>query len=360
MSRVVRAVKGKIVFDEFDGTALAPMWEPFPLDLSRYNVMTPDVIELIAGGTDFMLLWNEKKEYVFDVINNYFPMGVTDFSGIVVFRDEQENVEFLEFWDTDKPVTSVYKYMRVKKEDMIYTFYAKNNDVDEWELIHSTNIVGKGRIGLIIKGESQDNYQVDAVRIYQSNNIRLINIPPEYTVYLYDDTDAILGSYIVQDQQQGARFIVDKIPPYSCRFKIYNEENTLVHTTSLFMDMCGGDIYYYGAMPEVYYEGITLFNDNEFFLGYVTNDKLDFELEVVNPWLHDFFNLQMSALKYNDGSGYKYVEFSLDEVDYEKTVALGDLLVGERKTVYVRIQKAIEEMAYEIGPLKFQIELTFE
>jgi hypothetical protein len=93
-------------------------------------------------------------------------------------------------------------------------------------------------------------------------------------------------------------------------------------------------------------------------LGHFKEGVVDFELEITNPYSILFPNVGVTAMKYGDNEGYRYVKF-LDESDgeYKETVYIGDVALRETKTVTGRIFRNTDMPDLEYNPYKFNIRI---
>jgi len=358
---LIRIFKGEIFSDEFNTGVLSDEWTLIPNDSLRYSVTElPDYLKMFHGTPDFMMLINEPEQYVMDVKNNYVPLTEAVQAGIVVFRELDRSLEILEYYDVTKDESFVYEYIRLVKQGQIYTVYAKNTISSSWELLACVNYEGSGKVGLIVKGPAvagASEFEVDFVRIYKSQEFRIVNIPINYKVEVYRKDGSLLGGRRVTDVYNGVSFSFDDIPPVSLQVKVYNENDVLVYQTSS-LQVFGGDVYLYGPSIEVKINGQTLYQDTDYMLGHFKEGVVDFELEITNPYSILFPNVGVSAMKYGNNEGYRYVKF-LDESDgeYKETVYIGDVALGETKIVKGRIFRNTDMPDLEYNPYKFNIRI---
>jgi hypothetical protein len=360
---LIRISKGEIFFDEFNSGVLDNKWTLIPNDSLRYSVdELPNYLKMFHGTPDFMLLLDEPDtKYVMDIKNNYIPLSGAVQAGIIVFRELNNSLEILEYYDVSKDESFVYEYMRLSRNGQIYTVYAKNVITDPWEMLASVQYEGAGKIGLIVKGPNvsgASEFEVDYVRIYKSQDFQIVNLPLNYKVEVYRQDGSIVDARRVTDEYNGVSFSFDDIPPVNYRIKIFNSNDILIHEAGS-VEVCGGDVYLYGPSLQINIDGENLYQDKDFMLGYFKTGIVDFELTVTNPYPVLFTNVGISAMQYGTNQGYKYVKF-LDEVDgeYKDLVVLGDMNENDSKVVTARIFRSGEMLDLEYNPYKFNIRLT--
>ncbi len=357
----VRLVRGEIFFDDFTEPTLRDEWTVIPNDELRYSLTErPGFINLYHGSQDLMMLIDEPESYVMDVKNDYVPNTEYQQAGLIAFRGIGDSLEILEYFDVNRDESFVYRYLRLIKELQIYTIYCRNTEWDEWELIGSLEFKSAGKVGLIVKGPwdpSTLSFSVDFVRVYKNREIQIINVPLGFKVELYRNTGELISAKRVLEPYKGVQFTFEDIPPVLGYFRVYDDENNLVHTTDIF-DMCGGDLYYYGASLEVYVNANELHQDRDFFLGYFKNSVIDFNVEVRNPFDVMFGDVRISAVQYGTDDAYSFVKFSLDGVNYESELSLGNIIGNTSVQLKGRIERDLNYEASDIFPSKFNIKVT--
>jgi len=360
-----RLVSGKIFFDDFDSTELNLAWTLVPNDDTRYSLAErPGYLKLFHSDPDVMLLLDEPEKYVLDMKNDYLPLSSLVQSGIVIFREIDNSLEILEYYDEEQDVSFVYEYMRVIKSGNVYTMYGRNTLAANWELVASMEFESAGKIGLICKGPAvagSSQFQVDFVKIYKSNEVQLLNVPENYRVDLCrETTNEVIFSRKVNDPYNGVTLLLDDIPDARIYFKIFDESFEEVHTSSVF-DMCGGDIYYYGSTLLVFVDGQSMQLDEEFFLGYFEGNKIDFEVELQNPHEVAFNDVVVSAIAYEgDIVAYTLVKFSLDpnalSEEYTESVVVPEIAGLGTTTLYGRVFREEGLEPSDVEPFRFNLE----
>lgn len=359
----IRLSKGQILFDEFEETTINEAWTLMPNDLLRVSLTErTGYIRLYHGPQDIMLLTDEPDNYVLDLRNEYVPISSQVQSGVVVFGEAGKNLEVLEWYDETKEEYIVYQFIRIIRQGSIYTVYGRNTEVDRWELIASIPYEGSGKIGLIVKGPSDPvslPFTVDYVRIYKSQQIQILNVPVGYRVDLCrEGTGAVISSKRVLDPNNGAVLISNDIPTFRAYFRLYDEDGIGVHTSQVF-DMCGGDIYYYGSTLQVLVNGEDMYQDEDYFLGYFQNSRINFVIELINPYFEAFSGVHLSAVQYMDDIGYEMVSFSLsEEGPFESEIEIGFIPGNTTMIVYGRVTRNLEVDPSDVKPYKFNLQVT--
>lgn len=359
----VKIVSGKILFDEFDSTNLNDCWTLIPNDPTRYSLTERSgFLKIFHGDPDIMMIMDEPDQYVLDLRNEYVPLNDSCRAGIVVYKDLDNSLEVLEWMDSTKDASYVYEFIRIIKNNNIYTAYGMNTEGGTWDLIGSGEFQSAGKVGLIVRGpsiEGSPDFVVDYVRLYRSQDIQYLNVPVGYTVRLNDANHNLLSVKKVVSPYNGVRFTVDKIPPFQGYFMVYNENGDLIHTSNIF-DLCGGDIYYYGAVLEVSLNGNDLTNTEECFLGYFIQNEIDFTLELFNPHDTSFLNVTLMAGQYQTNDGYKCVTFStMPDSGFANSVSIAEITAGSKITIYGKISRNDTVTPSDIDPFKFLIKLIY-
>jgi len=359
---IVKIVSGKIFFDEFDNTELNPKWEMIPYLPQRISTSElSGFLKMYHGNPDVYLLVDEPdNEFVLDIRNNYRPQIHDIYAGIVVFKEPNYNLELLEYYDVSKAETYVYEYMRLVKTKDVYIAYGKNTLSEPWEVLGSGYFYSGKKIGLVVKGyqEPSPSFDVYYFRLYRSNRIQIINIPINYKVQLLNESNTILDTKKVLDPYVGVIFTQDDIPPYRRYFKVFNENNELVHTSILF-DIVGGDTFYYGAVLNCYINDEKLWEAGEYFLGTFKDSEIPFTVKLENPYENDIRNISIQAVPYDTNPGYDWVKFS-NTVDgtYTDILPIEVVSANNSITLYGKVIRDTS-VTSSIEPYKFLIRVNY-
>lgn len=361
---IKRLVTGALFFDNFDTTTLDEHWDVLPNDSLRYSLVErPGYLKMYHGEQDLYILTEEPENYVLDMRNEYVPLNVLVQSGLVVFRELGSNLEILEFYDENKPSSSIYEYIRLIKQGRTYTIYGRQTSSDDWELIDVTIFDSSGRVGLLCKGPQVSGasiFSVDYVKIYSRQEVKVLNVPQGYRVEIrLEENHAVIASRKVYSPYSGVDITLTDVPTIRAYFTIL-DENGLLKTTSSVFDMCGGDVYYYGTNLDVYVNGLDMRPDNEYFLGYYQDSSIDFTVSIHNPHAEDFNNIVLSAIQHaNDTIGYTLVRFSTDDgVTWETTASIAKVSSGQMITFRGRILRDETIQVSDIIPFKFNLAIT--
>lgn len=363
----IRLVKGEIFFDDFNSAELDPRWTLLPNLPERISLVErPGYLKIFHGVPDIMVLMDESDNYILDVKNDYIPLTSLVQSGIIVFRELDQSLEVLEYYDAERSEYYVYEYIRLIKSGNLYTVYGRNTQQDSWELVASLEFQSAGKVGLICKGPSvagSSHYNVDFVKMYKSNELQLLNVPVGYRVDICREyTNEVIFSRRVTSPYNGASLVLDEIPNVRAYFKIFDESYNEVHTSAIF-DMCGGDVYYYGSTLNVYVNEQSMRLDTEYFLGYYQSNKIDFTIRLQNPHEVPFNNVTIEAIPYEDDQiGYSLVKFSSVENDlsenYTATLTISQIEGSGSTTIYGRVFRSSEVEPSDVDPFKFNLKIT--
>lgn len=84
----------------------------------------------------------------------------------------------------------------------------------------------------------------DDVKVWKSNIITMTNLQEGQRVELYDSADNLKASDIIGEGETNATLDVSTLTfPFEGYFKIYSTTGTVLHTTLIYEDIWGGDIY---------------------------------------------------------------------------------------------------------------------
>jgi hypothetical protein len=362
--QILRLVQGKILFDEFESSDLGSNWQVIPDDSTRYSLTErPGYLKAFHGDTNLLILTNEPDEYVVDIRNEYVPLNAQVSSGLSVYKSIDCQLEFLEYFDSSKDASVVYQYLRLEKDGTVYTGYGRNTDTAPWELIGSGEFESSGKVGLSIKGPSiagSSDYNLDYFRMYKNHYVQILNVPVGYSVELYSSSNIRLYVSKVTDPYSGVKLKFTEVPPMDGYFCVYDNLGNLTLTSSIF-EIVGGDVFYYGAAPLVTVNGIDMYTDQEYFLGYFKSNLIKFEVDLYNPYLSDFTNIMLQAVQYDTDPGYKCVNFSLTaNGTYTPSVTIPKLGQGEHVTVYGQVTRDINSLVKNnADPFKFNLALAY-
>lgn len=362
--QILRLVQGKILFDEFDSIELGSNWQVIPDDSARYSLAErPGFLKAFHGETNLLILTNEPDEYVIDIKNEYVPLNGQISAGLTVYKSIDTQLEVLEYLDTTKDASYVYQYLRLERSGNVYTAYGRNNDTSNWELIGSGEFLSSGKVGLTIKGPSiagSSEYNLDYFRMYKNHYVQLLNVPVGYTVELVNQSNAKLYASKVTDPYSGVKLKFNEVPPVTACFKIYDDLGILVQTSDYF-EVVGGDVFYYGAAPLVSVNGVDMYTDQEYFLGYFNGNLIKFQVDLYNPYLSEFSNVTLGAVEYNGDPGYQCVSFCLTETgDYTPEITIPKIPSSEHVVVYAKVTRDVNKLIKNnADPFMFNLALAY-
>lgn len=359
---ITRISSGKIFVDEFESSQLNDKWTVLPNDPLRYNLTeVPGHLVIYHGDTDIMFLVDEPENYVLDVKNDYIPSNSVNQAGVIIYKSAEDNIEVLEYFDVEQNEKYVYKYIRVVKYNNVYTIYGKNSEQEPWEVFGSIEFEGAGKVGLIVKGPlegSSSQFLVDYFRLYRSNEIHVVNVPQGYKIVIKNAQEQVIGAKTVQSPYNGVSIKVDALFPVLGYIEVYNENNELV-TRSTQFDLCGGDVFYYGAVLQVLVDGHDLFLDGEYFMGYYINNEINFQIEIRNPFDNNFDNVTISAQQYGNNRGWEFVNFSMtQDGPFVPVLNIGTVPAHSSVFLYGKIIRDPDVLGLEIDPFRFYLKVS--
>jgi hypothetical protein len=283
MGIVTRKSSGFIYEDDFTLNGLDDRWEVSPNDLSRIT-LSNSKLTLLHGDTPVYVFFNPLssiKNFVLDVKNNYNPTILEDLGGLIVFGDENYFINVEEYYDAVKGITNAYQWLRLIRQDRLYTAYWSNDGV-EWNIIGSQSLeLEQPKIGIYLLGEEGQPLEVEYVRVFTSTRIVVENLQGGAVVDLIKNDNTVIDSKTCRSNS--SRVIFDSYDydyPINGKFSITNGNNTIMPIE--FFDIWRGDIYKYELSVDLYYEKeesnfIKLNEDIEQFLGHINTSGADYK-----------------------------------------------------------------------------------
>jgi hypothetical protein len=123
--------------------------------------------------------------------------------------------------------------------------------------------------------------------------------------------------------------------------------------------MCGGDIYFYGGALAVKVNGVDMYQDSEYFLGYYQASKIDFTVEIINRFDQDFNGVTLSALPYESDASYLLARFDVSQTGaFSDTIlTVGTVPANSSVIVYGRINRDFTADPSDIDPFRFNLKV---
>ncbi|PEM50879.1 hypothetical protein [Bacillus wiedmannii] len=343
---------GKIFVDDFD--SLNPKWLMSPSTAFNSAIKKGFLRMNHSADKDVMLLINKTPGNVaIQVIADYTPTKEGDEGGLLIYKNEANNIEFLESLKISNS-PDPKEWMAVCKENQ-WDFYNKT-DV-RFDYVRSEQLDAH-KIGVVLKKGNAEGFtplDINKIIITTSNLLRLRQLYEKYKVVLKDAVENVISTSFVASANTG----ID-IPLPSLEFEgiveIYDEDGTLVakRQTTFF----GGDMYCMGSSLHISMDTKELDETEPTHLGYMTETERLVKMTLTNDNVGSVSNVKVSIQQYMEKFGYTWAHLSLDGSHYTDELAIETLDAGSSKDFWVKIIKDVNYMAFE--PIYFNIHLSHE
>ncbi|MGG5780759.1 hypothetical protein [Bacillus albus] len=343
---------GKIFADNFD--SINPKWLMSP-STSFNNTAKKGFLRMNHSADKDVLLLIDKPQgnIAIQVIADYTPTKEGDKGGLLLYKNEANNIEFLESMKVSDSSDSK-EWMAVCKENQ-WDFYNKT-DVT-FDYVRSEQLEAH-KIGVVLKKGNAEGFtplDINKIIITTSNLLRLRQLYEKYKVVLKDAAENVISTSFVEAANTG----ID-IPLPSLEFEgiveIYDEDGTLVakRQTTFF----GGDMYCMGSSLHISMDTKELDETDPTHLGYMTETERLVKMTLTNDNVGPVSNVKVSIQQYMEKFGYTWAHLSLDGSNYSDELAIETLDAGSSKDFWVKIIKDVNYMAFE--PIHFNIHLSHE
>lgn len=370
MSILKRVQSGLFFEDTYRTRALGDNYTLSPSDFTRVSLTERQGFLRLKHGEEPLFLFIDDlenlNEYVVEFHNLYNPTSVGDEGGVIVYKNDTEKLELVEYFDEVKGVAMTYPYIRLHRNGDIYSaFYS--NDGEEWEYLGSETFSGKGaKVGFFLYGSEGQDLDIDYIKVYKSPNVVIQGVPKNYNVKLFDGEGQLVSNNRATKDHANIFLKMLDIPfPDDFTIQITDDSGELVGQTEL--SHCElGDEYRFQYALDVH----VIREEGDFqakietknYLGNVENHEGDMYLErlirVHNPFeTYAFRNVQVEPVKYED-EGYLGVVLARDldgvKSSFVTKLSLGDIL--PKKNVYMWIRAYRGDV--EVTDLNFQLNFT--
>jgi len=334
---ILNAVEsGLIYYNDFDAINLDQRLMVSVTDSNRYTIGNGWFT--LYHGTELIkvFLKIDKPNYVAVMKNDYEPVSVGDEGGLIVFQDNEYKIELLEYYNHDEGTTTTYPYLKIEKNG--YNYYAYwSNDEKTWHLLGSTSLIFAGEnLGFVLYGENGQDLKIDFLKIYKSNFVKLLGLLKGTKIELYDSSNNLQLSTIVDDSE----FYV-RVPfyPFKGYFRFYSLDGK-TYEQSETLEFWGGDVYVKESVLDIYYNNEVVYSSTEIELGTLQN-VIETNFEVVNNTNQIFTNVVVQVAQVNDNGGYKLALVALDSetLSYQDVVIIPQISPSESYKIWVKVSK---------------------
>ncbi len=357
---VYKKTSGLIFDDGFDSGSIHSRYSFSPANTGCLDKDSGHIVLNHAEEDNLMLFDIPDSQYnlLLEVTADYVPTEYGDEGGIVVWKDGESRIEFLESMDT---AAREYSKWRALREGNRWTFYADRGA--GWELFDTDSLVAS-RIGVVLKGKPVNGYdpmRIDRIVLCRSDKITIGNLPEGFSVYLCNDDGASVASATVEKNWTGVDI---KIPsaPYNGILKVYDRQGNLVSSLEAF-DIYGGDSFLYGTELKVHWKGKELSVTGETYLGTMYDNKLLVQMEVFNPsTTKPARQVKLGILQYLDCFGYEWVDLCGDDgtdaplLAFSPMLELPEVAPLESRKFWMKVERKSEH--FGIKPMDFILDIN--
>ncbi|HFU7073001.1 TPA: hypothetical protein ACGN07_005761 [Bacillus cereus] len=340
-------------FDTFDSRWIAsPVGSYSLIDRKGYFRMLHNV------SRDTLLLADlpNEKEFAFEVSADYTPTHEDDKGGIIVWKNGEENIEFLETEDGTRETTEL-KWMACKDNED-WTFFS---DYGEGFNFCDSDRMNCSKFGVVLKKGSNSkfvNLDIDSIIATRGRKLTIANIAPNISVEMEDE----FGRIIFNGNTGYNTGIQITLPSLEFTGKVIltnveGKELGVIKTT-----FYGGDVYGFGSNLEIKFSGEELSTLAQTRLPDMISGKSEIMLELVNPSVARANNVNLSIAQYEDKFGWSWADLALDSNgkpgQYQDSINIP--YVNPEKTIkfWLKVTKGTDYVG--LAPLQFQIHLEHE
>lgn len=340
-------------FDTFDSRWIAsPVGSYSLIDRKGYFRMLHNV------SRDTLLLADlpNEKEFAFEVSADYTPTHEDDKGGIIVWKNGEENIEFLETEDGTRETTEL-KWMACKDNED-WTFFS---DYGEGFNFYDSDRMNCSKFGVVLKKGSNSkfvNLDIDSIIATRGRKLTIANIAPNISVEMEDEFGRIIfngntgyntGIQITLPSLEFAGKVILK--------NVEGKELGVIKNT-----FYGGDVYGFGSNLEIKISGEELSTLAQTRLPDMISGKSEIMLELVNPSVARANNVNLSIAQYEDKFGWSWADLALDSNgkpgQYQDSINIPYVNPENTIKFWLKVTKGTDYVG--LAPLQFQIHLEHE
>lgn len=340
-------------FDTFDSRWIAsPVGSYSLIDRKGYFRMLHNV------SRDTLLLADlpNEKEFAFEVSADYTPTHEDDKGGIIVWKNGEENIEFLETEDGTRETTEL-KWMACKDNED-WTFFS---DYGEGFNFYDSDRMNCSKFGVVLKKGSNSkfiNLDIDSIIATRGRKLTIANIAPNISVEMEDK----FGRIIFNGNTGYNTGIQITLPSLEFTGKVTLKNVEGKELGVIKATFYGGDVYGFGSNLEIKFSGEELSTLAQTRLPDMISGKSEIMLELVNPSVARANNVNLSIAQYEDKFGWSWADLALDSNgkpgQYQDSINFP--YVNPEKTIkfWLKVTKGTDYVG--LAPLQFQIHLEHE
>lgn len=285
-----------------------------------------------------------------EVHADYFPKEVGDQGGLIVWRDAQSNMEFLESADTSP---AEYTLWRLRKKKDQWDFFAKKVG---WEFF-DTGELRANKMGLVLKNGRGANLHVNRFLVTVDNRFYITNLLPGWKIERHE------GARVIETKtvQTGAISVFFDDVIWNGTIVIKDENGlTIVERTGEFF---GGDIFEYGTYLKIFVEDKLADIELPTDLGEMRGEERDIQMLLYNPSAdHTAENVTLKIGAYMDHDGWEWVKIARDQDGkpgtYEEKLMISMIKPQQKIPFWIRISR--DSVAMLLDPIYFELFIEHE
>ncbi len=308
----------------------------------------------------FVLMTTPRYDFVMEVDTDYQPIRPSDQGGIVVYYDNNNYIEMLEYFDSVTGITKAYDKLRMIKRSDLFEGYGSNDNGKTWELI-GTSFMNAPKIGLVLHGlqeSSSDVLDVGAVRMYRDTKIHVGNLNPGQIVKLYSAAGVLLGEAVCGNDADHVKIEGQNIVyPFNGRVDLHDKTGFLLDSTGVVNDIWGGDVFWYGVQLDFELDGLILKQDREHQLGNMQGGVIERKAYIINSNDIPIYGVKASIGALGSYLGWEWADVALDVYGepstYQDVIEIGDLEPGERVPIWLKVTRRASQQIASLQDYKF-------
>ncbi|PKR92775.1 hypothetical protein [Bacillus toyonensis] len=340
-------------FDTFDSRWIASPVGSYSLIDRKGNFR---MLHNVSRDTLLLADLPNEKEFAFEVSADYTPTHEDDKGGIIVWKNGEENIEFLETEDGTRETTEL-KWMACKDSED-WTFFS---DYGEGFNFYDSDRMNCSKFGVVLKKGSNSkfiNLDIDSIIATRGRKLTIANIAPNISVEMEDEFGRIIfngntgyntGIQITLPSLEFAGKVILK--------NVEGKELGVIKTT-----FYGGDVYGFGSNLEIKFSGEELSTLAQTRLPDMISGKSEIMLELVNPSVARANNVNLSIAQYEDKFGWSWADLALDcngkPGQYQDSIKIPYVDPENTMKFWLKVTKGTDYVG--LAPLQFQIHLEHE
>jgi hypothetical protein len=345
---------GKIRDDSFTTGALPNDWIITPN--SSFSLSErPGYLRILRDATkDILALFPVPSSFAIEIEADYHPTEAADNGGLLLFRDSEQKVEFLEMY-TNETATDVSRW-RAVGENSVFDLYSDSGN--SMEFIDSAAIEPV-KAGIILKkGDAPGFVPLDVQRVIvtTSDTLTVGNLQDGMTVELVDTGGNVHASVVASG---GAAALKMPTLRFDGKLVLRQGSSILEEVSNVFY---GGDRYDRGTSLKIVTDEITkteLSVTAPTDLGLMINGVLLKKLWVYNPEPVYVSTVSIDVVQWSSKFGYQWVDIA-DDVNgspgtFGDSITIPLIAPGGLVPFYVRVTQGSNYDGFE--PLYFGFDL---